>query len=128
MAATYLAGKLIYRIRDIVLVVLVAGFVAVLLNPIVVFLERHLFRRRGAAVAIVTCRPCWRSSAWPLSFGYPLVNGITHLANLLPNYVASAEHGKGWLGHLVRKYHIQNWVQRNAPKLVSYGQASASRP
>jgi len=53
VAATYLAGKLIYRIRDIVLVVLVAGFVAVLLNPIVVFLERRLVRRRGAAAAAV---------------------------------------------------------------------------
>jgi predicted PurR-regulated permease PerM len=58
-----------------------------------------------------------------VAFGYPLVNGITHLADQLPNYVASAEHGKGWIGHLVRKYHIQNWVQRNAPKLASYGQA-----
>jgi predicted PurR-regulated permease PerM len=123
VAATYLAGKLIYRIRDIVLVVLVAGFVAVLLNPIVVFLERHLFRRRGAAVAIVTVLALLAFIGLAFAFGYPLVNGITHLANLLPNYVASAEHGKGWLGHLVRKYHIQNWVQRNAPKLVSYGQA-----
>jgi predicted PurR-regulated permease PerM len=37
--------------------------------------------------------------------------------------VASAEHGKGWIGHLVRKYHLLNWVQRNSPKLVTYGQA-----
>jgi predicted PurR-regulated permease PerM len=123
VAATYLAGKLIYRIRDIVLVVLVAGFVAVLLNPIVVFLERHLVRRRGAAVAIVTVLALLAFIGLAFAFGYPLVNGITHLADLLPNYVASAEHGKGWIGHLVRKYHIQNWVQRNAPKLVTYGQA-----
>jgi predicted PurR-regulated permease PerM len=123
VAVTYLAGKLIYRIRDIVLVVLVAGFVAVLLNPIVTFLERHLVRRRGAAVAIVTLLALLAFIGLAFAFGYPLVNGITHLADLLPNYVASAEHGKGWIGHLVRKYHIQNWVQRNAPKLVTYGQA-----
>jgi predicted PurR-regulated permease PerM len=123
VAATYLAGKLIYRIRDIVLVVLVAGFVAVLLNPIVVFLERRLVRRRGAAVAIVTLLALLAFIGLAFAFGYPLVNGITHLADLLPNYVASAEHGQGWIGHLVRKYHIQNWVQRNAPKLVTYGQA-----
>jgi predicted PurR-regulated permease PerM len=123
VAATYLAGKLIYRIRDIVLVVLVAGFVAVLLNPIVVFLQRHLFPRRGVAVAIVTLLALLAFIGLAVAFGYPLVNGITHLADQLPNYVASAEHGKGWIGHLVRKYHIQNWVQRNAPKLVTYGQA-----
>ena len=123
VAATYLAGKLIYRIRDIVLVVLVAGFVAVLLNPIVVFLERRLVRRRGVAVGIVTLLALLAFIGLAFAFGYPLVNGITHLADLLPNYVASAEHGQGWIGHLVRKYHIQNWVQRNAPKLVTYGQA-----
>jgi len=123
VAATYLAAKLIYRIRDIVLVVLVAGFVAVLLNPIVVLLQRRLFPRRGAAVAIVTLLAVLVFIGLAVAFGYPLVNGITHLADALPNYVASAEHGRDWYGRLVTKYHIQSWVQRNSPKLASYGQA-----
>jgi predicted PurR-regulated permease PerM len=123
VAATYLAGKLIYRIRDIVLVLLVAGFVAVLLNPFVVLLQRRLFRRRGAAVAIVTLLAVLVFIALAVAFGYPLVNGITHLANALPSYVASAEHGREWYGRLITKYHIQSWVQRNAPKLASYGEA-----
>ena len=33
VVATYLAGQLIYRLRDIVLLMLVAGFTAMLLNP-----------------------------------------------------------------------------------------------
>src|SRR5260370_42544594 len=53
VAATYMAGKLIYRLRDIVLLILVAGFVAVLLNPIVGVGERRLGPRRGVAVGIV---------------------------------------------------------------------------
>jgi predicted PurR-regulated permease PerM len=60
-----------------------------------------------------------------VAFGYPLANGITHLANNLPKYVSQAEHGKGWIGHLVTKYHVQSWVQKNAPKLVSFGQSLA---
>ncbi len=123
VAVTYLAGKLLYRIRDIVLVVLVAGFIAVLLNPLVVLLQRHVFPRRGAAVAIVTLLALLAFIGLAVAFGYPLVNGITHLADALPSYVAKAEHGRGWIGHLVSKYHIQSWVQRNAPKLASYGQA-----
>ncbi len=123
VAATYLAGQLIYRIREIVLLVLVAGFIAVLLNPIVVLVQRRLFRRRGAAVAIVTLWAVLVFIGLAVAFGYPLVNGITHLADALPSYVASAEHGRDWYGRLIQKYHIQNWVQRNAPKLVSYGQA-----
>ena len=123
VAATYLAGKLIYRLRDIVVLMLVAGFVAVLLNPIVNVLQQRLVPRRGDAVAIVTFWAVLVFVGLALAFGNPLVNGITHLADQLPSYVASAEHGTGWIGHLVTKYHIQNWVQRNAPKLVSYGQS-----
>ncbi len=122
VAATYLAGKLIYRLRDVLVLILVAGFVAVLLNPLVVLLERHLVRRRGAAVAIVTVLAAIVFLGLAVAFGYPLVNGITNLANKLPTYVANAQHGTGWIGHLVRRYHVQNWVQRNAPKLVNFAQ------
>ena len=123
----YLAGKLIYRLRDILVLILVAGFVALLLNPIVVLLERRVVKRRGAAVAIVTILAALVFVGLAVAFGYPLVNGTTHLADQLPTYVANAQHGKGWIGQLVRKYHVQSWVQRNAPKLVNYAQ-SLSKP
>jgi predicted PurR-regulated permease PerM len=127
VAVTYLAGKLIYRLRDIVLLILVAGFVAVLLNPIVGVLERRLVRRRGVAVGIVTFLALLVFIGLAAAFGYPLVNGINHLSSRLPSYVASAQNGTGWIGHLARKYHILNWVQRNTPKLVAYAQ-SLSKP
>ena len=127
VAATYLAGKLIYRIKEIILLILVAGFISLLLNPIVVLVQRRLFRRRGIAVAIVTLLATLVFIGLAVAFGYPLVNGITHLADSLPTYVANAQHGRGWIGHLVTRYHIQSWVQRNTPKLVSYAQ-SLSKP
>ena len=127
VAAAYLGGKLIYRLRDIVLLMAVAGFLALLLNPMVVFLEKKLALRRGLAVSIVSLLAALAFLALALVFGYPLVNGITHLANRLPSYVASAESGQGWIGHIARKYHILTWVQRNTPKLVSYAQ-SLSKP
>lgn len=127
VAATYLAGKLIYRLRDIVLLMLVSGFIALLLNPIVVLLQRKLVPRRGAAVAIVTLWATLVFIGLAVAFGYPLVNGITHLADALPGYIANAQHGRGWIGHLVTRYHIQDWVQRNTPRLVGYAQ-SLSRP
>jgi len=127
VAAVYLAGKLIYRLRDIVLLIAVAGFVALLLNPIVVRLERKLGLRRGAAVAIVSLLAALVFLGLALAFGYPLVDGINHLAEKLPGYIASAEHGKGWIGGIARKYHILSWVNRNTPKLVSYAE-SLSKP
>ena len=127
VAATYLAGLLIYRIRTILLLILVAGFVALLLNPIVNILQRRLVRRRGGAVTIVTILATLVFIGFAVAFGYPLVNGITNLADKLPTYVANAQHGQGWIGHLVTKYHIQSWVQRNTPKLITYAQ-SLSKP
>jgi predicted PurR-regulated permease PerM len=122
VAFFYLGGKLIYRLRDVVLLLLVAGFVALLLNPSVLVLQRYVVRRRGLAVALVTLVALLVFLGLAVAFGYPLVNAITHLANRLPSYVASAENGKGWVGHLVRKYHVQRWVTQNAPKLVTFGQ------
>ena len=126
VVATYLAGKLIYRLRDIVLLMLVAGFTAMLLNPVVAKVQRRV-PRRGLAVTIVTLWAALVFIGLAAAFGVPLVNGITHLADRLPGYIASAQHGRGWIGHLVARYHIQSWVQRNTPKLVGYAQ-SLSKP
>ncbi|HEX8007768.1 MAG TPA: AI-2E family transporter, partial [Trebonia sp.] len=127
VAFFYLSGKLIYRLRDVVLLLLVAGFVALILNPLVLLLQRYVVRRRGFAVMLVTAGALLVFLGLAVAFGYPLVNAITHLADRLPSYVASAENGKGWIGHLVRKYHIQQWVTQNAPKLVTYAQ-NLSKP
>jgi predicted PurR-regulated permease PerM len=55
------------------------------------------------------------------AFGYPLAHGVTHFSQRLPSYVQAAEHGRGWIGHLVTRFHLQAWVNRNAPKLQSLG-------
>jgi predicted PurR-regulated permease PerM len=115
----YVAAKVIYRLRDVLLIVIVAGFVAIILNPLVVALHRwHL--RRGWAVAVVTIWALLVFLGLAVAFGYPLINGLTHLADRLPTYVKQAEHGKGPIGHLISRYHIDSWVKRNAPKLTSF--------
>lgn len=121
----YLAGKLIYRLRDVILLVLMAAFAATLLNPLVVMLQRWKIRRRGYAVTLVVLWGVIVFIGLAVAFGYPLANGITHLAQALPGYVSAIEHGRGWLGHLVARYHIQAWVTKNAPKLISIGQGLA---
>ncbi|HSZ40803.1 MAG TPA: AI-2E family transporter [Trebonia sp.] len=122
VAFFYLSGKLIYRLRDVLLLFLVAGFIALILNPVVLLLQRYVVRRRGLAVMMVTFLALMVFLGLAVAFGYPLVNAITHLADRLPSYVASAETGKGWVGRLVRRYHVQTWVTQNAPKLVTFGQ------
>ena len=121
VAVAYLAGELIYRLRDVILLMVVAGFVTVILNPIVIGVQRLGIRRRGYALTIVTLLALAAFAGLAVVFGYPLANGTTHLARGLPTYVNQAEHGRGWLGHLVIKYHVQAWIQNNAPKLAGFG-------
>ena len=122
VALFYLAGKLIYRLRDVALLILVAGFLAMILNPLVLVIQRYVVKRRGFAVSLVTLLALAVFAGLAYLFGDPLVNAITNLANKLPSYIASAESGKGWIGHLLLKYHVQRWVAQNAPKLVTYAQ------
>ena len=122
VVAAYLAGKLLYRLRDVLLLMAVSGFVALLLNPLVVYLQRWKVRRRGYAVAIVTVWAVVVFAGLAVAFGSPLVGAGTHLADRLPSYVDQAQHGKGWIGQLIRHYHVQTWVQNNASKIASFAQ------
>ena len=117
---TYLAGKLAYRLRDVILLTVVAGFLALILNPLVVGLQRRI-RSRGWAVAVVTIWAVLVFIGLLAAFGYPLVHGLTNFSHKLPSYVAAAEHGNGWIGHIVHRFHLEPWITRNAPKLQSLG-------
>jgi predicted PurR-regulated permease PerM len=117
----YLAGKVAYRIRDVLLMIAIAGFISLLLNPAVVALQRWGARRRGWAVALVTAWTVIVFTGLLAAFGYPLAHGVTHFSQRLPSYVQAAEHGRGWIGHLVTRFHLEAWVTRNAPKLQTLG-------
>jgi predicted PurR-regulated permease PerM len=122
----YLAGKIAYRMLDILLMIAVSGFLSVVLNPLVGYVERAV-RRRGWAVAIVVIWATLVFIGLAALFGYPLLNGVTHLAVRLPSYMRDAADGHGWVGQLIRRLRLQQWVAQNSPKLESLG-ASLARP
>jgi predicted PurR-regulated permease PerM len=119
VAAVYLSGQVIYHLRDLLMLGLVGGFIALILNPVVVSLQHWRIKRRGGAVALVTFAALLIFLGLAVLFGYPLINGLTHFASALPGYVKQAQHGQGWIGHLFRKYHVESWVKRNSSHLTS---------
>jgi predicted PurR-regulated permease PerM len=119
VVVVYFSFQVLYRLRAVLLLMLVGAFIALLLNPIVVFLQHWKLPRRGAAVLVVTLAAILAFVGLSVAFGYPLVNSMTHLANALPTYVHNAENNKGWIGHLLHRYHVETWLQRNSSKLVS---------
>src|ERR1700678_1802411 len=88
----FMLGKVLYRLRDVLLLMLVGGFIALLLNPLVNLLQHWKLPRRGAAVFVVVFVAVLAFIGLAVAFGYPLINSTTHLANALPSIVKKAEH------------------------------------
>jgi predicted PurR-regulated permease PerM len=113
---TWVLYRLIGRLREVILWILIAAFIALVLNPAVNFLQRHRFRR-GAAIGLVFAVAVIVFAGLLGLFGYPLVNSLTHVAESLPTQVNQLQRGHGWLAQNLQRFHLLSWVQKNAPKL-----------
>ena len=114
--ATWVLYRLIGRLREVILWMLIAAFISLVLNPAVVALQRHRFRR-GAAVGVVFAVAVGIFAGLLALFGYPLVNSLTHVAERLPTMVDQVQRGHGWLAHTLQRFGLLKWVQTNAPRL-----------
>ena len=113
-----LAILLFWVLRTIILYSVMALFLALALSPAV-----HLVRRarvsRGVSIGVVFVAAVLIFGGVVVLFTAPLVDAVTHFAKELPSLVRQAEHGRGRIGHLLVRFHLQNWVRTNAPKIAS---------
>lgn len=123
---TALAIVLVWTLRTILLYVIVAVFFAVILAPAVGSLERRGMKR-VLATAIIFLIGLAAMVGLGVLFGQPLVNAVTRFSHQAPNLVSQAEKGRGPIGHLVRRFHLQRWVDQHAPQLSKYA-TSLSKP
>jgi predicted PurR-regulated permease PerM len=114
--ATWVLYRLLGRLREVILWVLIAAFIALVLNPAVAARQRPRVRR-GAAVGVVFASAVLVFAGLLALFGYPLVNSLTHVAERLPTMVDQVQRGHGWLAHTLQRFGLLDWVQKNAPKL-----------
>jgi predicted PurR-regulated permease PerM len=119
VVAVYLTGKVLVRLRDILLLMVVGSFLALILNPQVVALQRWKIHRRGLAVTVVALWSVLIFAGLAIAFGYPLIHALTNLANTLPQYVAKVQRSHGFIGREMRHFHVESWIKKNSSKLVS---------
>ncbi len=94
--------------------VLLAGFFAVVLNPVVEWLiRRHL--RRSLAVTVVVLAFIGSLTLLTITFVRPLAEQGTQFSNDFPTYLQDAQDGTGRVGALVKKYDLTDWVTKNLP-------------
>jgi predicted PurR-regulated permease PerM len=115
---TGFAILLLWVLRIEVLYVLVGTFAGVALTPAVRFLERH-GASHGLAVTIVFLVGLLAAGGLVYLFAAPLISAVTRFAHELPSLIQQAEHGRGSIGRLLKRFHLQAWANQNAPKLAS---------
>ena len=118
---TWVLFRLIGRLRDVILWILIAAFISLVLNPAVVALQRWRLKR-VAAVALVFVVAVLAFTGLLVLFGYPLINSLTHFAEQLPHMISDLKKGHGTLAHLLDRVHLLSWVQKNAPKIQTAAQ------
>lgn len=117
VAVTYLAYHLAIELKRILIYLVVALFFAVVLAPAVEFLQHKGNVRRGVAVTLVMLVALGVLTALIYTFIRPLAHEASKFADDLPRYVSDARHGKGPVGDLVRRYKVEDYVEKNQDRL-----------
>ena len=113
---TAFAILLVWVLRTDVLYVMVGSFVALALTPLVRVVERRGVGH-GMASGVVFLAGVLAFGGVVYLFSAPLISAVAKFAHDLPTLIHQAEHGRGAIGRLVQRLHLQNWVAKNAPKL-----------
>jgi predicted PurR-regulated permease PerM len=111
-----IALALLWRLRVVVLLIVVSLFLGALLHPLVSFVERRGVRR-GLATAIVFVLSAVVAVSVLYLLVHPVYTSARSFAKELPTLVRQAQHGKGQIGRLVKRLHLESYVKENVPRL-----------
>jgi predicted PurR-regulated permease PerM len=103
--------EVIWISRHVLSWVVISVFLALALNPAVDWFQRHGIRRRGYAAALAYLLTLAFFVAIGFTFVPTLIHQVDDFVHKLPNYVHDVTHGRGRLGFLETKYHIQERVR-----------------
>jgi predicted PurR-regulated permease PerM len=125
--ATLAGIWLVIRLQHVLIWVGIAIFFAIVLHPAVSFLVRFAHLRRTLAALVVFVIFAAALAGLGYLFVRPIADQVNLFVNDFPKYVNDARAGKGTIGHLVKKYDIDGYVDRNQARLRS-ALKSAEKP
>jgi predicted PurR-regulated permease PerM len=108
--------EVIWIARHVLSWVVISLFLALALNPAVEWLQGHGFKRRGAAAAIAYVLALVAIVGIGFTFVPTLVHQVNEFVQKLPDYTHDITHGRGRLGFLETKYHIQERIEAEVRK------------
>ena len=115
---TYLAVLLLLAAVRIVTWVAIAGFMAIVLAPLVSRLDRRLGGRRTVATGTVVVGTLLVLAGVIALFILPVKTQLVNIITDLPGTVHEAANGKGPVGNIVHKLHVESYVKDNEANLA----------
>jgi predicted PurR-regulated permease PerM len=103
--------EVIWIARHVLTWILISLFLALALNPAVEWLQRKGVKRRSAAAALTYVLAIGFLVGIGFLFVPTLVDQTNDFVQKLPDYARDITHGRGRLGFLETKYHIQERIR-----------------
>lgn len=120
VAVAYVIARGIADITSVLVIIGLALFIAIGLNPILEFLiEKRM--KRGFAVAVVTLGFVLVIVAFVLAAVSPISHEISALVKNYPRYKANVAAGRGWAGSLATKLHLTSYLKGKSKISVPAG-------
>jgi len=116
--AAYLLVDMVLAAARILTWVVVAGFFALVLAPLVQIVQRRLGGRRTVATGIVVFSTVFGVLGVVVLFLLPVRTQLVAIITDLPGTVQKAADGKGPIGEIVQKLHLERYVQDNEQELT----------
>jgi len=110
--AVFAVLKVVIIAKDAFVWFFVALFLALALNPLVDWLQRHGIHRRSLAVTTSFVLVIAAIAGIGFLFVPTLVDQVNDFVHKLPDYIRDVTHGRGRLGFLETKYHIVQKVRK----------------
>ena len=119
--ATVLLLLLIRDIQRVLIWIIIAGFFAVAVYPVVNWIERRVpWCRRSLATLVVFLLLVLLIAGVITLFAVPLARQATSLAHQLPALIDDARAGRGPVGRLLDRTHVLTYIQQNDGKIRSF--------
>jgi predicted PurR-regulated permease PerM len=115
--ATLVGLYIITTLARIEALLLIAAFFATVLTPPVDWMQRRLHLRRALSTLLVYIVLFGSVIGMLYLFIRPLVDEVQQFSNDFPAYVSEVRAGKGTIGRLVKRYKLDQWVEKNRDKI-----------
>ena len=118
VVATYASLHLLLAAMRIVVWIAIAGFMAIVLAPLVGRLHRRFGGRRTLATGTVVLAALMVLVGVIALFIMPVRTQLVNIITDLPGTVHDAANGRGPVGNIVQKLHLENYVKSNEDELA----------